>query len=77
MSESVLEGNTLRISPAIFDEMQRILAGGDGTETSRAIDALKRAGLTNDEITSRELSETKIVVDYTIGGKSDALGLIG
>ena len=63
---SKLDGDTLTVHPITFARMQECLASALGTETGRAADALRAAGLTAEEIASRLGCETKIVVDASL-----------
>lgn len=65
-TRSVLDGNALRVRPEIFGAMQDILNTKDGEATELAVWALRRAGLTDDEINGRSFQNTEIVVDYDL-----------
>ena len=62
---AILTGNELRVRPEIFAAMQEIMAG-NGNPDYLSHQALKRAGLTDDEIAGRTFQETKIFVDYKL-----------
>ncbi len=63
---SQLDGDTLRVRPEIFGAMQEILNLQDGLPDELAAWALRRAGLTAEEISDRTFQNTNIVVDYDL-----------
>lgn len=66
VSTSKLDGDTLTVHPATFARMQEIIARHDVNPDMASAEAMRVAGLTDDEIRSRELRETTIVVDATL-----------
>lgn len=66
VSLSKLDGDTLTVHPAVFQRMQVACARPDLSPTAASVEAMKLAGLTDDEINSRVGRKTKIVVDASL-----------
>ena len=66
ISQSKLEGDELRVHPEVFGRMQDAAELGDGDATQRAAQAMRIAGLSEEEIAGRTFRNTKIVVDPTL-----------